>query len=63
METVIVIGIGIVVGVPLSALAYWYTRRNQKLGYGNGFGGDYSSLGSHSTGSDGGSAGDSHGGS
>ena len=62
-ETLIVIGIGIVVGIPLSALAYWYTKRNQKLGYGSGFGGDYSSMGSsHFGGGDGGGGGDSGGG-
>lgn len=46
----IAIVMGLVLGVPLAALAYWYTRRNQKLGYGSGLGGDYTSSGGHSGG-------------
>ncbi len=45
------IGLGLVIGIPLSALAYWWTRRNAKRG--TGFdGGDYSSGGGHHGGGD-----------
>ena len=42
------IGLGLVIGIPLWALTYWWTKRNQKRGYGKGLGGgDYSPNDSH----------------
>lgn len=47
------IGLGLIIGIPLSALAYWWTRRNAKRGYGNGFdGGDFIGGGGHHSGGD-----------
>jgi hypothetical protein len=48
------IGLGLVIGIPLSALTYWWTRRNVKRGYGAGDGGDYTSDGGHHSGDSGG---------
>ena len=53
----IAIVLGLIIGIPAALLAYWYTKRNQRLGYGSGFGSDYtSSGGGGSSGGDGGGA-------
>jgi len=49
----IAIVLGLVIGIPASLLAYWYTKRNQKLGLG-GDSGDYTSGGHHGGGDSGG---------
>ena len=47
------IGLGLIIGIPLWALTYWWTRRNAKRGLGGGFdGGDYSAGGGHPSGGD-----------
>jgi hypothetical protein len=51
----IAIVIGLVVGIPLWALTYWWTRRNAKLGLGSGYSGDTPSSGGASGGGGGGS--------
>ena len=48
------IWLGLAIGIPLSALTYWWTKRNAKRGYGVGDGGDYSSGGGHHSGDSGG---------
>ena len=41
------LALGLIIGIPASLLAYWWTRRNAKRGYGQSFGNDYGSLGGH----------------
>ena len=53
----IAIVLGLVIGIPASLLAYWYTKRNQKLGLGGGDSGDYTSGGHHGGGDSGGDGG------
>lgn len=48
------IGLGLVIGIPLWALTYWWTRRSVKRGYGVSDGGDYTSGGGHHGGDSGG---------
>lgn len=50
------IGLGLIIGIPLTLLVYWKTKRDQKLGLGSGYvGGDYTSSGGHSGGASDGS--------
>lgn len=52
----IAIGLGLIIGIPLTLLVYWKTKRDQKLGLGSGYvGGDYTSSGGHSGGASDGS--------
>jgi hypothetical protein len=54
MEHVIGLGLGLIIGIPLTLLVYWKTKRDQKLGLGSGYvGGDFTSSGGQSGGGDG----------
>jgi uncharacterized membrane-anchored protein YhcB (DUF1043 family) len=54
------IGLGLVIGIPLWALTYRWTKRATKRGYRVSDGGDYSSGGGHHGGDSGGGDAGSH---